>query len=135
MTEWTWKRAIRFGLAAVALAASAIAAAAQDLPPLHEAASNGAESVVRSLLEAGADPNAEDEFERAPLHWAAAQRATGLYGKASLWGEYAAIARMLLEVGADVNAVDDDGATPLFEALSEGNAVMVALLLEAGGSY
>ncbi len=86
MTEWTWKRAIRLGLAAVALAASAIAAAAQDLPPLHEAASNGAESGVRSLLEAGADPNAEYEFERTPLHWAAAQRATGLYGKASLWG-------------------------------------------------
>ncbi|MCU1233127.1 MAG: globin [Candidatus Solibacter sp.] len=72
--------------------------------------------VVRALVEAGADVNAQDRVKRcAPLH-AAARR-----------GNIAA-ARALLESGADTGVRDRNGATPLDRALNCKKAEVAELL-------
>src|SRR4051794_19701822 len=68
--------------------------------------------------------NARSEWEWAPLHWAADQRAI-------------AIMNLLIARGADVGAVDNKGETPRFFASNpakrEDNAAEAMLvLLEAG---
>lgn len=90
---------------------------------LHQVVSreNVSASAVEDALEAGADPNARNEFGSTPLHFT--------------WGEDTdpEITRALIEGGADVNAVNDDGETPLHEAAwGSENPVIVELLLDAG---
>ena len=60
--------------------------------PLHEAAFQGHESVVRLLLERGADPSPKDIYGATPLHHAA-------------WGGYEAVVLLLVEHGADVSCM------------------------------
>jgi ankyrin repeat protein len=63
---------------------------------LHEAAKAGHLSVVRVLLEHGADPNAREAGDHTyPLHWAAAHR-------------HLEIVRALLDAGGDVHGTGDD---------------------------
>ena len=63
---------------------------------------SGNEFLLKALLDAGADVNAEDNFGRTPL-FTAGSRST----------------RALLNAGADVNAEDNFGRTPLFTAVQE----------------
>ncbi|KAI9785422.1 MAG: hypothetical protein M1816_000437 [Peltula sp. TS41687] len=86
---------------------------------LHWVALKGDEAPARSLLQAGANPNAKDLFSRTPLHEAA------IYGREI-------IIQLLLENGADVNAIDDKSRTPLHHAATEGHEKTVQLLLENG---
>jgi ankyrin repeat protein len=88
--------------------------------PLHAAAAMGGPSVMKALLDAGADVNIRDSGGHTPLHLAATMPA---YGPAFPTSEhmpspqdYRTMVRMLVEAGADVNARDKRGCTPLYLA-------------------
>jgi ankyrin repeat protein len=72
-------------------------------------------SVLRLLLEHGADVNAQNQIGLAPLHWA------------SLNGALEGV-RLLLEYGADVEADCKDGKTALQCAAENGHDEVVELL-------
>jgi ankyrin repeat protein len=81
---------------------------------LSSAAAAGHPEIVRMLLDAGADVNADSG--------AALTAAAG----------HAEIVRLLLDRGADVNARRSDGLTPLMSAAGAGRVETVKLLLERG---
>ena len=90
--------------------------------PLHFASKDGTfkdGSVVRFLLEHGADINMENHAGWTALHIASSE------------GELEAV-RLLLECGADVEAENDDGNTALQVAVEEGYDKVVELLREYG---
>ena len=66
--------------------------------PLHIAAIRGDTGVVRTLLEAGADPNAAGEHGTTPLH-------------AALEHKHLQVARMLIVAGSTLEAANNDGIT------------------------
>jgi len=87
--------------------------------PLHLSAYYGRVSVVRLLLEYGADVEATDSDGCTPLHLAA-------------FKGHLSVVKLLLEYGADVDAIDNDGGTPLHLAAANGHKDIVELLLERG---
>ena len=89
------------------------------LTPLHCAAANGHKSLVRILLDEGANFEAKDITGRTPLH------------VASQNGHPAAM-RLLLGQGADIEATQHDESTALHLAVSNGHERAVKLLLENG---
>ncbi|KAL1909321.1 hypothetical protein Sste5344_004950 [Sporothrix stenoceras] len=112
----------------------------------------GHDSVVKLLLEKGADVEAKAEDGRTPLSYAAAEEheavARLLFEKGAdieakayhNWtplffaadGGHEAVTRLLLEKGADVEAKDDYGRTPLFFAAQGEREAVARLLLEKG---
>ena len=87
---------------------------------LSEAAMNGDTATVRSLLAQKADVNAPQGDGSTALHWAA-------------YREDLDMVKQLLATGADVKAATREGAiTPLFMACTNGNAAIIAALLDAG---
>ncbi len=84
--------------------------------PLHNAAYNGSNYVVKLLIAEGAEIDALDDHEQTPLHCACN------YGRPGN-------VRLLVNKGADINAVDERGRTPLhgvgrrkwFEQMGGGN--------------
>eukprot|EP00296_Roombia_truncata_P007712 JP446163.1.p1 GENE.JP446163.1~~JP446163.1.p1 ORF type:complete len:486 (+),score=101.85 JP446163.1:91-1458(+) len=74
--------------------------------PLHTAAYFGHSDVVKQLMQAGADINAEDRIQRTPLHCATING-------------HSDVVKQLIQAGADINAKDCFGKTPL--NLAEGN--------------
>ena len=76
-------------------------------------------SILRLLLEHGADINAQSRGGRTPLHWA------------STYKTLEAV-RVLLENGADVEAKENAGKTALQEAADMGRDEVVKLLREHG---
>ena len=87
-----------------------------DFSALSDAASRGNEPMVRLLLKAGANVNADSEDALA---------------RAAQFGNTATM-RALLEAGANVNHRDSEGWTPLFNAAMVGNSDIVETLLSAG---
>ncbi|MEM9772065.1 MAG: ankyrin repeat domain-containing protein, partial [Cyanobacteria bacterium P01_D01_bin.73] len=79
----------------------------------------GSLEVLNLLLEAGADPNRRNKFDRTPLHNAA--RA----------GESQFLA-LLIEAGGDVHCLDGQGRTPLFDACQVHNFESVEILVRNG---
>jgi hypothetical protein len=76
-------------------------------------------SVLRFLLEHGADINAQNRIGHAPLNWASS------IGRLE-------VVRLLLEHGANVEVKRNDGKTALQEAAGNGHDEVVELLREYG---
>jgi uncharacterized protein len=89
--------------------------------PLHYAALQNDEALVRQLTAQGTDVNAQDRDGFTPLHFAAQQYAV-------------AAAKLLLEAGANADITDKHGNTPLWTATfnSRGQGDMIQLLRVAG---
>ena len=122
---------------------------------LRSAAMDGNIEMVRSLIEAGTDPNAREKDGWTALMYAAAsgsvevvqllmdagadvnadiQKGTTALSEAAYWGR-ASIVQMLIATGADVNVADiEDGSTPLLKALRMAPIEVVHLLVEAGAN-
>ena len=87
--------------------------------PLFFAVTRGRKEIVDLLLEAGADPNAQDVTGLTPLHIA-------------VWWNRQEQAEQLLAAGADIERRDVFGDTPLHVAAIQGRADMVAYLIARG---
>ncbi len=91
--------------------------------PLHMAAARGSVEIVKLLIDAGANVEAEtaapSQNKAHPLHTAA-------------YSNRATVAALLIERGAKVDARDSRGFTPLMIAASSGNTKVAELLLQAG---
>lgn len=90
--------------------------------PLHWAADNDREALVRALLKDGeADPDKKDDMGLTPLGLAAV-------------GGFEAVVKALLEGGADPNTRDIEGSgwPPLFQAIRRNRRAVVRTLLEGG---
>ena len=100
-------------------------AATTDGPtPLHEAALNGHEVVIKQLLSYGADPNSERSRGgyRTPLSAACEE------GNSK-------ICSLLLEAGANVDYATGDGGVPaLMTAVRHGHRKVALVLMEHGAS-
>jgi ankyrin repeat protein len=84
--------------------------------------------VVRALIKAGADPTAQDNDGRNPLHSAAESESP----------QAMEVVQALIEAGADAMAQDKHGHTPLHKALSMTLSMRhgaVAGLLRRHGTY
>lgn len=86
---------------------------------LLDAAKNGDESRVRSLLAAGADPNARGADGWAPLHYAASRGSEDLVN-------------FLIASGAEADLRSEDGLSPLHRAATRESENVVKALLAAG---
>jgi ankyrin repeat protein len=86
---------------------------------LHWAVRNEHDELVAFLLEAGADPSAQDRYGTTPLYLAAVN------------GDGTAISH-LLEAGTDPNAIAADGDTALMTAARTGLVEPLARLIDAG---
>ncbi|KXH29512.1 hypothetical protein CSIM01_06245 [Colletotrichum simmondsii] len=87
--------------------------------PLHQAASEGHDGVVRILIAAGADVDLQDKDDQTPLH-------------AGVMFEHEAVVASLLAADADVDVRDTEDCTPLHHAVKNENKRLVRDLLEAG---
>ncbi|PYI84861.1 MAG: hypothetical protein DME26_12505 [Verrucomicrobia bacterium] len=86
--------------------------------------------IARTLLAAGADPNAAANHRRSgPLHYAADGYIVG-----PAWDPKRQVKtiRLLLNAGADIHAQDKNGATALHRAVRTRCAAAVCCLLDAG---
>ena len=96
--------------------------------PLHQSAYQNYTEIVRMLLAAGANPNAQDSYGYTPLIWCCENRQPQMQQAVS-------VARMLLEAGAEPDLAETYyGAGPLGWAAYYGKRELVALLLEFGAS-
>lgn len=88
---------------------------------LHLAARNGEGEILKILLVAGAQIEAEDTIRNKPLHRAAES------------GHLETV-KVLLAGGAEMEAVDDWGRTPLLKAVQDGDSQVLKELLTAGAN-
>lgn len=87
--------------------------------PLHWAAIEGYEAMVKLLLDHNADVDAKDEDKWTALHWAAVR-------------DHSAVVQLLLENRADVEAADKTGVTSLMLAAHYGRLATMNVLVEKG---
>ena len=85
---------------------------------LHWAAIGGAEEdILRRLLNAGCDPNSQDNDGETALHKAA-------------WRGDRLMVKFLVEVGADTNVCDHEGWCPAHFAVMRGHTEIVAFFMD-----
>ena len=123
----------------------------KGVTPLLYASAFGTYDTMKLLVDAGADVNAKDLQDDAPLHWSGCDPArvkllvdhgadVNVKTKggrtplviASGCEAAAGAVRLLLDKGADVNAQPADGMTPLMEAAQSGGPRIVRMVLAAG---
>ena len=92
---------------------------AGNVSPLHFAVGGNHKSIVKTLIEHGANVNCLDDKRRSPLHGAA------ILGHVSM-------ASLLLSHGARTDILSVEDESPLACAAGTGNLSMVKLLLEQG---
>ena len=93
------------------------------MPELIDAVEQGDVKKIKQLLDAGIDPNSEDDDTVYTILYTATESGN------------TEIVKLLLENGADVDAVVDYGqqdGTPLIKASFDGHAKIAEILLEAG---
>ena len=88
---------------------------------LHWASKVGLLGMVRSLLDAGADVNSQDDKGETPLHWAARNG-----------NDCSAVAELLLASGAEVDKESNFLTFPLSIDAVMGNTKVCSVLLRAG---
>ena len=107
--------------------------------PLSYAAESGHESLVKLLLQNGADPKLKDDLGRTPLHYAIALHRDASDGIRYVLGQddfksftvrVEAIAKLLIEHGISVDEQDGGGLSPLHLAAIKGNDLMINFLLD-----
>jgi len=108
-------------VALLAVPAVAAAQAAGDGARLIEAAKSGERAAAETLLDAGADANANGPDGTTALHWAARNNDDMLVDR-------------LLRAGAEPHPTNRYGITPIALACESGSAAVVERLLEAGVS-
>ena len=97
----------------------------RGMTELHYAAYRGDQSELERQLDAGADPNARDQYRGyAAVHWLADMAAIG--------GPRVQMLRLLVQHGADIEALADNGASALSLATEAGNATGEQLVDEIG---
>jgi uncharacterized damage-inducible protein DinB len=99
---------------------NAVAKNKMKIAPLHAAATHGNLTILRALLEKGAEVNAAQEGGYTAVHQAAHRNNVPM-------------AHLLLEFGADPHQPDANGQTALQLAQAEGNEAVTAVIL--GGNY
>jgi uncharacterized protein len=99
--------------------------------PLMKAATTSDLTLIRILLDAGADPNMSTDDHTTPLMMAAG---LNWHDISSVGTDKDSIAAMqiFMERGADVNAFNDEGLTALHGAAQRGSVPVVTFLLEHG---
>ena len=94
------------------------------MTPLHLAAQfRSSATVVRTLVQAGANVDALDSDQRSPLHWASS--------------ENPAVVPVLIGGGCKVNLLDEDQASPLWcaAAWSKDRSAVAALMSAAADPH
>ncbi len=94
------------------------------MTPLHYAvqAPMGAYEAVVLLLQAGVDPNKQDNLGKTPLHYAIEKERIGLV-------------HVLLQKKAKVDVCDIKGHAPMDYALRQSHYGIIVLLIDYGSSY
>src|SRR5207253_2792843 len=111
-----WRRIAGLSLLIFGVAAASVAA---EKPSLADAAEQRDRTLIRSLLDSGADVNTAQADGTTALHWA-------------VYNDDAETAGLLVKRGANVNTANRYGVPPLSLACANGNADLVKLLLDAG---
>jgi uncharacterized protein len=111
-------KALSLRLAAVALAMAGVLEV-QAEPALVDAAMNGDLKAVRTLARQTADVNGTQADGMTALHWAVQRRDLEM-------------TNLLLNAGADFKIANRTGAKPLYLAAVNGDAAVMARLLDAG---
>ncbi|CAG2219399.1 unnamed protein product [Mytilus edulis] len=89
--------------------------------PLHQAASEGQENVVKVLVGLGANVSAVNIEGNSPLHQAASKGQENMV-------------KVLVGLGANVSAVNIEGNSPLHQAASKGQENVVKVLVGLGAN-
>jgi ankyrin repeat protein len=106
---------------------------AEGATPLMRAAKDADVSVMKSLLDKGADVNARTTKRQTSLIYAAS-RANGFRGTPNRGTEQEALAAiaLCLDRGADVNAADENGQTAMHHAVGQAEDSVLRLLAARG---
>jgi len=112
---------MRIALISISVGFAVLWAAGGMRSPLLEAARNADKTIVRTLLEKGADVNEREADGSTALLWAS-------------YKDDLESAGLLLRAGAKVNEANDLGVTPLWAASQNGSLELVRRLLAAGAN-